>query len=101
MLEAVRTETPRFVRKRPVRPPDGEREIMMMEALRHPHAIQRELNNRSLYSFMRYFWPLVSAHEFVHNWHIEYLCHELEIIAERVAARTPREYDLIIKLPPR
>lgn len=100
MLEVVQTETPRFVRKSPPRPPNGEREIMMMEALRHPHAIQRELNNRSLYSFMKYFWPLVSAHEFVHNWHIEYLCHELEIIAERVAARTPREYDLIINVPP-
>jgi predicted phage terminase large subunit-like protein len=43
---------------------------------------------------------LVSPHEFQPNWHIEYLCHELETLAKRVAERLPREYDLIINVPP-
>jgi predicted phage terminase large subunit-like protein len=73
---------------------------MMQKALRHPFAVVRELNNRSLYHFLQYFWPLVSPHNFQPNWHIEFLCSELEKLAERVANRQPREYDLIINVPP-
>ena len=72
----------------------------MRNLLQNPQLISRELNNRSLYTFLQYFWPLASAHDFSPNWHIELLCRELEILAERVAARLPREYDLIINVPP-
>src|SRR5512133_2531113 len=63
-------------------------------------AVIRELNNRSLYHFLQYFWPVVSAHDFQHNWHIEYLCGELEKVAIRVADKLPREHDLVINVPP-
>ena len=69
-------------------------------AIDNPVAVTRELNNRSLYNFIVYFWPIVSSHNFVGNWHIEYLCRELEQIAIRVAEKKPKEYDLIINLPP-
>jgi predicted phage terminase large subunit-like protein len=72
----------------------------VQQALLNPLAITRELNNRSLYHFLQCFWPLVSAHDFTPNWHIEYLCSELEILAERVAKREAKEYDLIINVPP-
>jgi len=61
---------------------------------------RREINNRSLFEFIKYFWPQISNDEFKGNWHIEYLCKELEIVAERVAKGLPREYDLIINVPP-
>jgi len=72
----------------------------IMAALQNPLGVIRELNNRSLYHFLQHFWPIVSPHAFQPNWHIELLCRELEIVAERVAAKQPRKYDLIINVPP-
>jgi len=72
----------------------------MREALANPMAVIRELNNRSLYEFLQYFWDVVSPHTFQPNWHIEYLCSELEKMAQRVADRQPRLYDLVINVPP-
>ena len=34
------------------------------------------------------------------NWHIPYLCNELQIIAERAHRNEPKEYDLIINVCP-
>jgi predicted phage terminase large subunit-like protein len=75
-------------------------EDMLLEVIRNPYAIVRELNNRSLYHFLQYFWKVISQRPFQPNWHIEYICGELEKLAERVAKRLPREYDLIINIPP-
>jgi len=72
----------------------------LREALFSPTNITRELNRRSFYHFLTTFWPEVSNQPFVPNWHIEYLCSELQTVAERVGARLPREYDLIINVPP-
>ena len=76
------------------------RSKVVKEALMNPLAVQRELNNRSLYHFLQYFWPVASSHTFQHNWHIEFLCKELEIIAQRVADKEPRKYDLVVNVPP-
>ena len=73
---------------------------IMREALNNPFAITRELNNRSFYHFIQYFWPVISANTFQPIWHIEYLCKELEIMAEKVGAKEPRDYDLIINVSP-
>ncbi len=61
---------------------------------------RRQINNKSLFEFIKYFWPQISNDEFKPNWHIEYLCRELEKVAERVAKGLPKEYDLIINVPP-
>jgi predicted phage terminase large subunit-like protein len=76
------------------------KEELMREALLNPPAIDRELCKRSLYYFIQYFWDIVASQTFRGNWHIEYLCAELEKIAERVGDKKPREYDLIINVPP-
>jgi predicted phage terminase large subunit-like protein len=76
------------------------RNAQIQAALANPIAVSRELNNRSLYHFLQYYWSVVSPHTFQPNWHIEYLCKELETIAERVAKKLPREYDLVINVPP-
>lgn len=68
--------------------------------LANPLIVQRELNKRSLYHFLQYFWPQVSSHDFHGNWHIEYLCAELEKVAGKVARGEPRDYDLVINVPP-
>jgi predicted phage terminase large subunit-like protein len=52
----------------------------------------------SFYDFLKEFWP--HAEEPVWNWHIEYLCSELQAVAERVFKGKPKEYDLVINIPP-
>jgi len=71
------------------------------EGLKNPLKAQRELNNRHLFEFLKYFWSEVSNDEFKSNWHIEeVLCPELEKIAYRVSKKLPKEYDLIFNVPP-
>ena len=89
-----------IIRQRKATNPSKADIATLQQALINPLAVTRELNNRSLYHFLQYFWDLVSPHEFQPNWHIEYLCQELEKVAERTAQRLPREYDLIINVPP-
>lgn len=78
----------------------ADRTDLIRFALQNPRAVTRELNSRSFYHFLQYFWPIVSQHTFQPNWHIEYLCKELEKLARRVGEKKPREYDLIINVPP-
>jgi predicted phage terminase large subunit-like protein len=72
----------------------------MREAFSHPATVTRELNNRSLYHFLQSFWSIVSTQDFKPNWHIPYLCKELEAVARRVGNHEPRLYDLLINVPP-
>lgn len=78
-------------------PPKSDR---VQKALENPLMIQRELNNRSLFEFVKFFWNDYSNDEFVPNWHIPFLCRQLETVAYRVAEGRMREYDLIINIPP-
>lgn len=73
---------------------------LLQFAMQNPLAVSRALNDRSLFHFLEYFWDIASAHTFHPNWHIEYLCGELEKVATRVGERRAREYDLIINVPP-
>lgn len=66
----------------------------------NPYLVIRELNNRSLYHFFKWAWPIVNNQPLIENWHIKYLCQQLELIAERVGNRQPCLYDLIINIIP-
>jgi predicted phage terminase large subunit-like protein len=68
--------------------------------LANPLVIQKELNNRSLFHFLKWAWPEISGHEFISNWHIPYLCRELEEIAYSVGERKKKKHDLLINVPP-
>ena len=54
----------------------------------------------SFFEFVKHFWDTVVPEEPVYNWHIEYLCNELQVMAERVFRGQEKEYDLIINIPP-
>jgi predicted phage terminase large subunit-like protein len=69
-------------------------------AVQNPAMIVRELNDRSFYRFLKYFWQDYSQEPFKDNWHIKYLCDELQKIAENVGQRNPKLYDLIVNIPP-
>lgn len=46
------------------------------------------------------FWDVIVPDQFVNNWHIEYLCDELQKVAQLVFERSPKAYDVIINIPP-
>lgn len=54
----------------------------------------------SYFEFFKYFWKIISPDELALNWHIKYLCDELQIVAERIVKRESKLYDLIINIPP-
>ena len=55
---------------------------------------------RSFFYFVQTFWDVIIKEPPVYNWHIPYLCEELEVLARSVKAREPKPYDLIINIPP-
>ena len=59
-----------------------------------------ELCRRSFSFFLKQFWNLVTADTLQWNWHMEYLCTQLQELAERVGRREPKHHDLIINIPP-
>lgn len=73
---------------------------VMETAVNHPYLIIRELCNRSFFEFFKFFWPEYSSEPLQLNWHIEYICNQLQEMAERVGKRLPKEYDLYINIPP-
>lgn len=62
--------------------------------------LERVLCRRSFYDFVVRFWDVLIPEPMVDNWHIKVLCDELQVVMERVFKRLPKEYDLIINVPP-
>lgn len=73
---------------------------LLKKAILNPEKARAELCRRSFFHFLQEFWSEVSNDEFKPNWHIELLCNELSLLAHRVASNQPKEYDLIINIPP-
>lgn len=59
-----------------------------------------ELCRRSFFRFVQEFWGEIIPEKPVWNWHIPYLCDELQTLALRVVRREPKLYDLVINIPP-
>lgn len=59
-----------------------------------------ELCRRSFYHFVKSFWGVIIQEEPVWNWHIEYMCEELQDLAYYIVNRLPKPYDIIINIPP-
>ncbi len=56
---------------------------------------------RSFYFFVRQFWETISEEDPIWNWHIEYLCTQLEEVVRAAKERKPLPYTyLIINIPP-
>lgn len=45
-------------------------------------------------------WSTIIDDPLVDNWHIKYLCDEMQIVGEWIINRKPAEYDLIVNVPP-
>lgn len=65
------------------------------------HHIEAEICRRSFYFFLQEFWNEIIHEKPVFNWHIKYLCNELQEIAYQVKNRQLKKYDYtIINIPP-
>lgn len=62
--------------------------------------IRAHICRHSYYDFVQYFWDVICPEKPVWNWHIEYLCQEIQDVAERVFASEPKEYDLVCNISP-
>lgn len=62
--------------------------------------IDAELSRRSFFYFLTLFWDEVITEKPIYNWHIEYLCNELQQAVERVFRREESLGDLLINIPP-
>lgn len=78
----------------------SKKERLRLAITRKPSSIRAEKCRRSFYTFVQEFWDQVALDEPLWNWHIPYLCEELQKMASRVAEFKPRLYDTIINIPP-
>lgn len=54
----------------------------------------------SFFDFVKEFWDVVIQEPPVFNWHIPYLCNELQECCERVMRREKKKHDLIVNISP-
>ena len=64
------------------------------------HEIQAERCRRNFFYFVQTFWDEIIREKPVYNWHIEFLCDELQKIGFLIRDRKEVEYDTIINVPP-
>lgn len=61
--------------------------------------VKRERCNRSFYYFYKEFWETIEAAKFVDNWHIKFICDQLQQVYENWESGLSQN-DLYINVPP-
>jgi len=64
------------------------------------HDLIASITRESFYQFLLEFWECIIPEKFIDNWHIKYICDELQTVAERVFRNEKKAYDLIINIMP-
>jgi len=64
------------------------------------HKLVASVCKESFYEFVKEFWGVIIADEPVLNWHIKYLCDEMQEVVMRIIRGERKEYDLCINVPP-
>ena len=54
----------------------------------------------ALYEFTKEFWKEIVKDDFIENWHIKYLCDELQKWCLTLIERKPKTHDIVINMPP-
>lgn len=63
-------------------------------------SIVARLVRNNFYKFVKEFWGTIIQEPPVWNWHIEYLCKEMQEMAERVFRGEKKAHDLVINISP-
>jgi hypothetical protein len=62
---------------------------------------EAEMCRRHFFFFVKTFWSEIIAENPIWNWHIPYLCNELQEIGQQVARREKKDWDyIVINIPP-
>lgn len=64
------------------------------------YALLAEICRESYYDFVKEFWSVIVPEEPVWAKHIKFQCEEAQRLLERVFRGEPKEYDLIVNVPP-
>ncbi len=65
-----------------------------------PVQVSSSLAKKEYYTFVQEFWNVIEDGEFIPNWHIKYMCDEIQKVVDRVVNREPKLYDLCINISP-
>jgi predicted phage terminase large subunit-like protein len=61
----------------------------------------RSICRKDFYSFVVEFWDEIVPDPYIPNWHIKYICDQVQQEVELILARKPKRYDyIIINVPP-
>lgn len=63
-------------------------------------AAEARLCRLSFFEFVKSFWDVIIKEKAEYNWHIPYLCEELQALSVPIVAREKKPYDIIINIPP-
>jgi predicted phage terminase large subunit-like protein len=86
--------------KLPQRIKDRMRPALPSKTTLSEYDLIRSICKESFYDFVREFWSVISKAKPVWNWHIEYLCNELQFMAERVFRGQKKLHDLVVNISP-
>lgn len=64
------------------------------------YALIASVCRASLWDFVQEFWGEITEEPLIPNWHMPFLCRQLEYLAERVINRQKKEHDLLINIAP-
>ena len=64
------------------------------------HVLLASVCRDSFFDFVKEFWSVIVPEPPVFNWHIEWVCEELQKVALRVLRGEDKEYDLLFNMPP-
>lgn len=62
--------------------------------------VERKACEETFYDFFLSFWDVVSKEKLVVNWHIPFLCNELQKLSYFIINRLPKPHDVLINIPP-
>jgi len=62
--------------------------------------LQASICEDSFYEFVKCFWDVVIPEDPIWNWHIKYLCDEVQYVMELMIQKKEKEYDLLINISP-
>lgn len=62
--------------------------------------IRAEMCKRSFAFFVKEFWSDIENEPLIWNWHLDVFCFVVERVYQRVFDRLPKEFDVIVNVPP-
>lgn len=81
-----------------------KKQVLTREDLNNLQVTETELEasicKSSFYEFVKAMWPAVSAETPVWNWHIKYLCDQIQEMVEKIFKGIPRDKDLVVNISP-